>query len=62
LNDRFDEARAIYLENPAARMPGGATVAETISQDFATLRKAGRENAGMRRIESLLGPTTQPTR
>lgn len=52
---RFDEARAIYLEDKDKPRGGGKSLAEIVTADFTELRKFGIDTADMQRIAALFG-------
>ena len=51
---RFDEAKAIYLDNKDKRVPGGRTFATAVIDDFEMFRKNGIDIPAMHEIETLL--------
>jgi tetratricopeptide (TPR) repeat protein len=51
---RFDEAKAIYLDNKDKRVPGGRTFAKAVIDDFEMFRKNGIDIPAMHEIETLL--------
>jgi tetratricopeptide (TPR) repeat protein len=51
---RFDEAKAIYLDNKDKLVPGGRTFAKAVIDDFEMFRKNGIDIPAMHEIETLL--------
>jgi hypothetical protein len=51
---RFDEAKAIYLDNKDKPLGGGETFGDDVRDDFALFRKAGIDTSDMAKIEALL--------
>jgi predicted Zn-dependent protease len=57
---RGAEARVLYEAHKGAVFPDNKTWPQTVAEDFAELRKAGREHALMAEIEAALGITGKP--
>src|SRR5262249_1715448 len=57
---RGAEARAIYEAHQADLFPDHKAVPQEVADDFAELRKAGREHPLMAEIEAALGITGKP--
>jgi len=51
---RFDEAKAIYLEDKDKPLGVGKTFGDAVKDDFAEFRKNGIDMPEMKEIESLL--------
>jgi len=58
--DRGAEARTVYEARKADLFPDGKTWPQTVMEDFAELRKAGREHPLMAHVEAALGITGKP--
>jgi tetratricopeptide (TPR) repeat protein len=58
--DRGAEARAVYEAHKADLFPDSKPWPEVVAEDFAELRKAGREHPMMAEIEAALGITGKP--
>jgi tetratricopeptide (TPR) repeat protein len=58
--DRGAEARAIYEAHKADLFPDNKSWPQAVAEDFAELRKAGREHPQMAEIEAALGITWKP--
>jgi hypothetical protein len=54
---RFDEARAIYVEDQDKSRGNGKASADIVRDDFAELRKFGIDTTDMKRITALVGRT-----
>jgi tetratricopeptide (TPR) repeat protein len=57
---RGAEARALYEAYKAVLFPDNKTWPQTVAEDFAELRKAGREHPQMAEIEAALGIAGKP--
>jgi len=51
---RFDEAKAIYLDNNGKKLDEDRTFGQAVLADFAEFRKRGIDTPDMKRIEALL--------
>jgi tetratricopeptide (TPR) repeat protein len=51
---RFNDAKAVYLDNKDKKFPNGKSFADVVRDDFATMRKFGIDTPDMKRIEAAL--------
>ena len=61
LDNQFDKAKAIYLENKDAKLHDGRAFSQSVLDDFKELQEAGISHPDMEKIKALLTGKIQDT-